>query len=304
MRVSEMALGTWGLSGDGYGPVDAQTAERVVARAIDIGVTLVDTCDAYGAGRMEELLGRTLSEHPDVAIVTKGGTDRTTDPPRKHFDPEYVRQALERSLKRLKREQVDIYLLHNPSVSTLDRDEAVEALHSFQKEGKIRHWGVSAGDANVARAALRRGAQVVELAYNLFHGADLHSIGGDVMVDGAGVLACSTLSYGLFAGTWSSEREFAQGDHRNDRWTRLELARRVEQLHAIQFLVRRDVRTLRGAAVRYVLANHLVSSAVLGPRSVEQLEQLVRETGAGPLYLRDDDLSEIPRALSSIGVEA
>ena len=82
----------------------------------------------------------------------------------------------------------------------------------------------------------------------------------------------------------------------------MELEHRIEQLDAIRFLVKGEVHTLRGAAVRFVLANHLVSAAVLGPRTVEQLEQLVRETGGGPRYLPDDDLRQLPRALDRVGI--
>ncbi len=67
--------------------------------------------------------------------------------------------------------------------------------------------------------------------------------------------------------------------------------------------MRGDVTSLRAAAVRFVLANNLVSSAIVGPKSVAQLEQLVREVGAGPIYLRDDALSELPRVLERVGVE-
>ena len=122
------------------------------------------------------------------------------------------------------------------------------------------------------------------------------------MVSGVGVLARSVLAHGLLAGMWPRAREFKEPDHRVDRWTKLELEKRIDQLEAVRYLVRGDIHTLRGAAVRFVLANHLVSSAVLGPKSVEQLEQLVRETGSGPTYLPDDALSALPRALSRVGI--
>jgi aryl-alcohol dehydrogenase-like predicted oxidoreductase len=170
------------------------------------------------------------------------------------------------------------------------------------REGVVRHWGVSAGDDLVARAAIDKEAEVLELAYNLVHSIDLHRLAGDIMVSGVGVLARSTLAHGLLSGYWSKERTFEDGDHRNERWTRLELERRVEQLEALRFLVKGDVLTLRGAAVRFVLANPLVSCAVLGPRSVEQLEQLVRETGAGPRYIPDEQLIKLPRVLSKAGI--
>ena len=82
----------------------------------------------------------------------------------------------------------------------------------------------------------------------------------------------------------------------------MELEKRVEQLESVKFLVGGDVKTLRAAAVRFVLANSIVSSAILGPRSIEQAEQLVREVGGGPRYLPDDVLAKLPRALTKAGI--
>lgn len=301
LTVSEMALGTWGLSGDAYGDAAPEQAEQVVRRALEIGVTTFDTADAYGAGKMEALLGRLLAAQDDAVVVTKIGTDRTTDPPRKRFDPDSLRAAAERSRKRLGR-KIDVVLLHNPSAETAGAKEVASAMESLVADGVARTWGCAAGDDLVARAAMDAGAQVVELAYNLLHSIDLHRVAGDAMVAGAGVLARSPLAHGMLAGTWTKERAFAEGDHRADRWTRGELERRLEQLEALRFLVAGDVTTLRGAAVRFVLANPIVSAVVLGPRTVPQLEQLVRETGAGPRYVPDEHLAKLPRVLSKIGI--
>jgi aryl-alcohol dehydrogenase-like predicted oxidoreductase len=304
--VSELSLGTWGLSGDGYGAVDDAVADRTIGRALDMGFTLFDTADAYGGGVMEARLGRILGgDHPNAksaVVVTKVGTDRTSEPPRKRMEPDYLRARVQASLKRLKRERLDVVLLHNPSTDALFQGEAPGALAEMKKEGLVAHWGVAAGDAEVGRAAIDKGAEVVELAYNLIHAIDLHRLAGDAMVSGVGILARSVLAHGLLAGLWTKERAFEAGDHRADRWTRLELERRIDQLAAIRFLVRGDVHSMRAAAVRFVLANHLVSSAVLGPKSVEQLEQLVRETGSGPRYIVDEDLAALPRALSKVGI--
>jgi len=300
--VSELAIGTWGLSGEAYGKVEETEAEIVLRRAIDMGFTLIDTSDAYGAGRMERLCGKLAKEHPELVVVTKGGIDRKTEPPRKCFSAEYLRGAVERSCKRLGKDAVQVYLLHNPTPETLHAGEAVETMEALKKEGKIEHWGVAAGDEDVARSAIDRGAEVIELAYNLTHPIDLHRISGDVMVSGCGILARSVLGHGLLAGMWAKDRTFAEGDHRNERWTRMELEHRIDQLDAVRFLVKGEVHTLRGAAVRFALANHLVSSAILGARTKEQLEQLVRETGGGPRYLLDDDLRQLPRALDKVGI--
>lgn len=302
--VSELAIGTWGLSGEPYGAVDQADAEKVVRRAIEMGFTLIDTADAYGGGRMEQMLGTIMVDHPELVVVTKGGVDRTTDPTRKTFDPDYLRGSVERSLRRMKLEALPLFLLHHPTPDSIYALDAVETCLTLKKEGKVRHWGVAAGDEDVARAAIDKGAEVIELAYNLLHPIDLHRISGDVMVSGCGVLARTVLAYGMLAGMWAKDRTFPEGDHRNDRWTRMELEHRIGQLEAVRFLVKGEVHTLRAAAVRFVLANHVVSAAVLGARTVEQLEQLVRETGGGPRYLPDDDLRQLPRALDRVGIHS
>jgi aryl-alcohol dehydrogenase-like predicted oxidoreductase len=301
--VSELALGTWGLSGDGYGPVDEHEQERVLSRALEMGVSLIDTADAYGDGRMERAVGRAVAALGEVHVVTKGGVDRSTAPARKRFDRTYLRTSVDRSRSRLGRDTIDVYLLHNPLVETFASDEAIDTLLELKREGHIAHWGVSAGDIAVGKAALRKGAEVIELAYNLLHSSDLHRLAGEVMVRGAGVLARSTLAYGLFGSDWPRDRDFAPGDHRADRWTKPELARRVDQVNAFRFLVSGEVETMRSAAVRYVLSSSIVSSAVLGPRSVQQIEDVVREVGIGPVYLRDAALARIPRALEGVGIE-
>lgn len=303
--VSELGIGTWGLGGEAYGAVEEADAEKVLRRAVEIGFSLVDTADAYGGGKMERLCGRVLKDHPDLVVVTKIGLDRTLIPARKCFDPAYLRSAVERSQKRLQGSSgapIPVVLMHHPTPEAVHLGEATDALAQMKKDGLLRHWGVCAGDEDVARAAVDKGAEILELPYNLMHPIDLHRLAGDIMVGGCGVLAHSVLSYGLLAGHWAPDKSFDTSDHRNDRWTKLELEHRVAQLDAVRFLVKGDVHTLRGAAVRFVLANHLVSSAILGPRTVEQLEQLVRETGGGPRYLPDDDLRQLPRALDKVGI--
>jgi len=304
--VSELALGTWGLSGEPYGPVDERDAEAVITSALDMGITLFDTSDSYGGGKMEALLGRVCKGKSDVVLVTKGGTDRRIEPPVKRFDEEHLRGSVERSLKRLGVEAIPVYLLHCPTRDALvddgERKGALSILKALQREGKIEHIGVSCGGEDVLEQAIEEGAEVVEVAYNIFHSGPLTRKTGDIMVRRPGVLARSVLNYGVLAGHWTRDREFPDTDHRSQRWTKMELEHRVDQLDALQFLVKGDVRTLRGAAVRFVLASHVVTCAVLGPRTVEQLEQLVRETGGGPRYLKDDDLVQLYRELEKVGV--
>jgi aryl-alcohol dehydrogenase-like predicted oxidoreductase len=301
VEISELSLGTWGLSGDAYGAVVDAEADRTIDAALSHGVTLFETADVYGKGAMEKKLGERLPKGT-VFVATKLGTDVASKPPRKRFDPQYLEESLDKSAERLKR-QVDIALLHNPSLEGIEKGEACGFLREQKNVGKVRLWGVSAGSVDVARAAIEKGAEVIELVYNLLLPGDLHALAGEIAEKGTGVLARSVLAHGLLAGHWSAEREFYTGDHRADRWTREELRVRVAQLEPLRELASKYVLTLRSSALRFVLANDLVGSAVLGPRSVAQFEQLVREAGNVPPYMRDTMLAELSTRLDALGIK-
>jgi aryl-alcohol dehydrogenase-like predicted oxidoreductase len=300
-RISELSLGTWGLSGDGYGPVSDAVQDEVIARARAYGITSYETADVYGRGAMEQRLGRILGADAEVSIITKLGTDLDSVPTRKRFDREYLRQACERSSERLKRARIDVLLLHNPSAQTLAGDEACGALAELKAEGKIGAWGVSAGSGAIARAALTRGAEVLELAYNVFAGTDLEGL--DFSGRQVGVLARSVLAYGLLCGQWADTKTFPNADHRAERWTVEQLRGRLKQLSVVSGVLGGEVSTLRAAALRFVLANPVVSSAVIGPRNRVQLDQLVREAGSGPEYLAPHLVQRVRDQFANLGVD-
>jgi aryl-alcohol dehydrogenase-like predicted oxidoreductase len=161
---------------------------------------------------------------------------------------------------------------------------------------------VSAGSAGVASAALAAGAEVIEIAYNVFVGADLEGLA--LADDAVGVLARSVLAHGLLCGYWSESRTFPRTDHRSERWTTEQLRGRLRQLAAVSAILRGEVTTPRAAALRFALANPRVSSAVLGPRNRVQLDQLVREAGSGPSYLEDSQLTLLRAELKRLGVKS
>jgi aryl-alcohol dehydrogenase-like predicted oxidoreductase len=297
--VSQLSLGTWGLSGDGYGPVSEAVQDEVIHRARSYGITLYETADVYGRGAMERRLGKILGVDPSVKIVTKLGTDLGTMPQRKRFDAGYLRDACARSSERLARPQIDVVLLHNPAEQTLAADEVCGVLADLKNEGKIGAWGVSAGSANVARVAMAKGAEVIELAYNCFSISDLDLLG--LTPGKVAVLARSVLAYGLLCGQWSETKVFSSGDHRAERWTLEQLRGRLKQLSALSSILGGEVSSLRAAALRFVLANPLVSSAVIGPRNRVQLDQLVREAGEGPEYLPQSTLTRLHDQLVRVG---
>jgi aryl-alcohol dehydrogenase-like predicted oxidoreductase len=276
--------------------------DRVIERALALGVTLFETADAYGQGAMEKRLGARVPVGGSARIVTKIGTDRTSEPPLKRFEPAFVRDAFERSRERLGRSVVDIVLLHNPAEITVARGESTAVLAELKERGALLAWGVSAGSAEVARAAIARGADVVSLSHNALFARDVNAVRDDLMRSGAGLLVHSVLAHGLLCGYWSLHKEFPPTDHRTERWTSDDLARRIRQLTALHTLMGTQVRTLRGAALRYVLSDEQVSTAILGPRSALQLDQLVREAGSEPPYLPDGRLRQYAHRLEGLGV--
>jgi len=303
LMVSELGLGTWGLSGDGYAPPTDADPDAVIDRALALGITLFDTADSYANGAMEKRLGERLKDHPDAVLVTKLGTLRERSPAHKSFAPAFIKESFERSRDRIQRSALDVVLLHNPSERSLERGEATNVLRELKESGAIRAWGVSVEGVGAVRAALKQGAEVVELAFNVFHNRMVRELGHEMQDLGVGVLARSVLAHGLLCGQWSLDKEFASTDHRSQRWTSDELKRRIMNLNALRPCVDNGtVATLRAAALRFVLASDVVTTAVLGPRSALQLDQLVREAGREPPYLHPQAVEALYLRLDAMRV--
>jgi aryl-alcohol dehydrogenase-like predicted oxidoreductase len=298
---SELSLGTWGLSGEAYGPVPDGEARRVIDRARAMGVTLFETADTYCDGKMEQHLGEALSG-ADVTIVTKWGTDLESSPNQKRFTADFLKKSAAASRARLGDKARVIGLLHNPSTQALDNGECIAALRQLAEEGAIASWGISVSDEETARAGIKHEPPVMSLPYNILHVKALRSVTDGFKEQETGVLAHSVLFYGLLAGRWAPSKDFRSYDHRAERWAGGTLRQRVSHLDAVRPLVSGDVTTMRSAAVRFVLENPLISSAVLGPRTGAQLDQLVRECRGEPPYLSPGKMSALEARLNELDV--
>lgn len=273
VRVSAVALGTWGLSTRAYGAVDPSRLVECIDQALDEGITTFDMAPVWGDGAAEEKVGERLSEtEASTVVVTRAGMEREGTALLPRFEPDALVAACEASLKRLKREQIDVWLLHNPGVETL-RDEAGwrPAVDRLAEGGKIALFGVSVGDLEEARLALALGAEVICVPYNILWSQMLEDLTVDLKASGAGVLARSPLAYGLLSGHWSEGRGFAADDHRSRRWSPIALAERLRQVDRLRFLVGADHPDLATAAIRYVLSHAMVSSALVGARAPHQV---------------------------------
>jgi aryl-alcohol dehydrogenase-like predicted oxidoreductase len=303
IELPELVLGTWGLSGDGYGQVEERDQDEVVTRALGLGIDAFDTADSYGKGQMEERLGRLLQGREGATVITKIGTDRAASPPIKRFDAEYLREAAGKSKERLGR-RIDVLLLHNPSTVALEKPHVAETMTELCESGVARVWGVSIGDAAVGTLAMERGAQVLELAFNAFHQQDLAGVLTLAQEKQVGLLGRSVLAHGLLCGQWPTTKQFPHGDHRRDRWTLDDFKKRVSQLAALRPNVSGDVPSLRAAALRFALSEPALSAVVIGPRSAVQLDQLLREAGKEPPYLPEDSRRALLRRLENVGIRS
>jgi len=179
-ELSELGFGTWTVTTGWWGTYTDDEARRIIRAAIARGINYIDTADAYGNGRGETVLAPILKEHPDLIVGTKFGYDFYNNPERprgqrelpQNMTPEFIRFALEQSLKRLGTDHIAIYQPHNPRVVTLLTDEHWETLARLKEEGKISSYGPSLGpaigwrDEGIYSAAVRK-APVTQMIYNI-----------------------------------------------------------------------------------------------------------------------------------------
>jgi len=301
-QVTELALGTWGLAGDGYGPVASEEQDRVIDRALAMGIRLFETADVYGNGEMEKKLAQRLPKDGSAIVVTKVGTRRDNQPPLKDFSLDYLRQAIEASRQRLGGGPLQCVLLHNPSRVSFDRADIGGFMNELRSNGVLSKWGASIGAIDAGHSALSAGAEVLEVPYNAFHTEELRELQYEIKARNVAVLARSVLAHGLLTGLWPQHKEFPSYDHRAERWNNDELRHRLYQVGPLRTMLNAQLTSIRSVALRFVLSNELVSSVVLGPRTTLQLDQLVREAGREPPYLSEQNLSELRERLATVGV--
>jgi aryl-alcohol dehydrogenase-like predicted oxidoreductase len=302
LEASAIGFGTWALGSDWWGEHD--DPDRLVACALDLGITFFDTGDTYGQGLNEEIVGAALAKagvaRERIEIATKFGyvldSERQghEEGERPHdWDPARTRRALEASLKRLRTDYVDLYQLHNPRMDALDRDDLFAELEALKAEGKIRHYGVALGpkigwrDEGV-RALREREISSLQTVYNMLEqepGAEFLELAEE---RGAGVIARVPTSSGLLEGELTPEHTFEGNDHRRHR-PRSWLIDGLKKVDQLDFLLRDGERTIAQAAMRFVLAQPAIGCVVHTVNTTAQLEEWAATTDTPPLS--DDELA-------------
>lgn len=292
LKVSEIGFGAWAIGGNSYGPTDDRISIQALKKAIDLGVNFFDTADIYGNGHSEELIGRTFQGiRKEVIIATKGGWNFYHAKRKKDMSGAYLKEALHKSLKRLKTECVDLYQLHNPDLATLQEGNIFKILETFKKEGKVRFVGISIDEVEEAKAVVLSGkSDTVQLVYNMIEQEMRPEVLPLAKEKGVGVIAREPLACGFLTGKYTKESVFQKGDHRN-RWTRKELEEDLAQVEKVTFMAQRYKRSLSQVALQFVLSREEISVVIPGAKTPEQVEENILSVKEG--YLNPNDLSEL-----------
>jgi aryl-alcohol dehydrogenase-like predicted oxidoreductase len=276
LRVSTISMGCNRLGDPG---VDPAQWPPIVERALACGITLFDTSTSYNHGRSEAILGDVLAGRGDgIVVATKGGVSvDTNDYYRREFSGRTILAAAEGSLRRLRRDAIDLYMLHSPSVEQLERDDWSDAIARLKADGKIRFFGISTEDHASGIRAIELGADFLQIEYDLLTPTAEDALLPLAARQNIGIMVRMPLARGLLSGKFASGQPIPP----EQQWRRPQgdqLALRLARIDQLRFLERQG-QTLAQAAVRWILANPAVHCAIPGARTVEQLDQNAATAG-------------------------
>ena len=213
--VSSIGLGTWQLGAD-WGDVTEADAHAALDAAVESGVTLFDTADAYGDGRSEQLIARYLSSRPDVSVFVATKMGRRVEQTVENYSTENLRAWSDRSRRNLGVDTLDLTQLHCPPTAVYSIDRVYDDLDKLVDEGVIRHYGVSVETAAEALTAIARpNIASVQLVFNAFRLKPLEEVLPAAIEAGVGIIARVPLASGLLSGRYTADTVFAENDHRN-----------------------------------------------------------------------------------------
>jgi aryl-alcohol dehydrogenase-like predicted oxidoreductase len=292
--VSAQGLGCMGMS-EFYGPGDEAESVATIHRALDLGVTFLDTADMYGPYRNEELVGRAIAGRRDqVVLATKFGIVRGPDPGDRSIrgDPAYVAQACDASLGRLGVDHIDLYYQHRTD-GRIPIEETVGAMAQLVVAGKVRHLGLSeAGPDTLRRASAVHPIAALQSEWSLWSRDIEGEVVGTARQLGIGIVAYSPLGRGFLTGAITSPDDFPEGDFRANlpRFTGENFARNMALVDEVTRLAAHRGCSAGQLALAWVLARGDDVVPIPGTKRRRYLEENV---AAQDVVLTEDDLAAI-----------
>jgi aryl-alcohol dehydrogenase-like predicted oxidoreductase len=285
-KVSTISFGAWAIGGT-WGNVKDEESLGALHRALDLGVNFFDTADVYGDGRSEQLLARLRKERREsFYVATKAG--RRLDP---HIASGYTKENLtaflERSLKNLEVEAIDLLQLHCPPTEVFYMPEVIDILDGFVKEGKLRYYGVSVEKVEEALKAIEYpNIQTVQIIFNIFRQRPMDLFFGEAQRRKIGILARVPLSSGMLTGKMSRLSTFSEDDHRQfnrqgesfdrgETFSGLDYETGLQAVEELRALIPANM-TMAQMALRWILMSPAVTCAIPGAKRPAQVEENVQ----------------------------
>ena len=294
MKVSAISFGAWAIGGT-WGPVDDEQSMRALHAAVDAGTNFVDTADVYGDGRSERLVARLRRERRGerIYVATKAGR-RLPKQTAEGYSRENLTAWVERSLRNLDMEAVDLLQLHCPHPRVYDLPEVFGILDGLVKAGKTRHYGVSVETVEEAHRALAHPrVETIQIIFNMFRLKPAEELFAQAWSRHVGILARVPLASGLLTGKLTQASTFAADDHRRfnrageafdkgETFSGVPYDVGLEAVDRLRPLVPAGA-TMSQLALRWTLMFDAVSCAIPGAKSPQQARENAAAASLPPL---------------------
>lgn len=282
LEVSVLGMGTWPLGSDFFGTVDEETGIRAVRSAVEQGVTLIDTAPAYGEDCIaEKTVGKALEGIRDQVVISdKCGVFRKYGEYVRCLSPQVVRGQLEDSLRNLKTDYIDLYMIHWPDMN-FGIDDALDLLQRFKEEGKIREAAVSNFDVEqIEKASEKAGIVCLQSQLSLLdRQIQKNGVTDACKKHGVGIMSYGALAGGLLSGAFTGPKEASGSDQRSNfyRYFQKETWEDVRKvLDVLAAIASERGVTVTEVAINWVLAQEGVSTVLFGSTSPEHIADNVR----------------------------
>jgi len=285
-QVSTISFGAWAIGGT-WGQVNDDESMAALHRALDLGVNFIDTADVYGDGHSERLIARLRKERSEPFYVATKAGRRLSPHVAEGYDRANLTAFVERSLRNLDTEAIDLLQLHCPPTPVFYMPEVFEVLDDLVRAGKVRHYGVSVEKVEEALKAIEfPNVQSVQIVYNIFRQRPAELLFRETLARRVGILARLPLSSGLLSGHLKPTTQFSADDHRSfnrdgasfdkgETFSGLDYDSGLQAVEALRPLVPPG-QTLAQFALRWILLQQAVTCAIPGGRRPAQVEENMR----------------------------